>query len=72
MKYIVSINIGTRLWTHRSFDFELGRYRWLWRAKLAAWWHVQVYPFREATVISVEPGNSVFSHPPATETPDGL
>lgn len=46
----VTIRMGTPLWSQAGYDFQLGTYRWLWRAKLAAWWHVQVHPWREATV----------------------
>jgi len=50
VKYTITVNIGTRLWTSASHNFELGRYRWLWFAKLVAWRHVQKYPYREATI----------------------
>jgi hypothetical protein len=61
VKYTITVNIGTRLWTHASHDFELGRYRWLWVAKLVAWWHVQKWPHREATITLSEQGNTEVS-----------
>ena len=50
-RYEVTVQMGTPLWSRAAFDFRLGTYRWLWSAKLAAWWHVQNHPWRAATVL---------------------
>jgi hypothetical protein len=49
----VTVQMGTPLWSRSGFDFRLGTYRWLWTARLAAWWHVQKYPWRSATVLFI-------------------
>lgn len=55
-KYVVKVYVGTRLWSRSHAEFELGRFCWLWRAKLVAWWHVQKFPYREALITMSEQG----------------
>lgn len=52
-RYEVTVKMGTPLWSSAAFDFRLGTYRWLWTARLAAWWYAKNHPWRVATVLFI-------------------
>lgn len=53
-RYEVIVRMGTALWTRDEWSFLLGQYRWLWCARLAAWWHVGNHPYREAIICRIQ------------------
>lgn len=48
-KYYVMGEAGSRFW--KGTPYFLGQFRFLWLARLRAWWHVRVEnPYRIATI----------------------
>jgi hypothetical protein len=41
-RYSVLVDLGL-IYGESGSDFELGKYRWRWLAKLAGWWHVRAF-----------------------------